>query len=135
MNWRYRPWWLALGALAVVTVIVASLSAVPDRVDLGGGRDKLGHFSAYFFLTAWFGQLYRTWKARWLWAVAWIALGVALEWVQGGVSYRAADPADALANATGVAAALAALLTPFQHWLARLDAGIANRVFPARRSP
>jgi hypothetical protein len=51
---------------------------------------------------AWFCFLYRPSAARVSYAAGFVALGVALEFAQGALGYRLYEPADMLANATGV---------------------------------
>ena len=82
-------------------------------MDITAG-DKLGHLLAYGLLMFWFCQLYRSGKARLAHAVAFLAIGVGLEFLQGISGLREDDLVDMLANALGVAAGWAAarLLPP-----------------------
>ena len=91
------------------------LSLVPEQpmLDVEQG-DKAGHLAAYGLLMFWFAQLYPGKKAGIAYAAGFVALGVGLEFLQGGTGYRTFDLLDILANALGVALGwtLGALLPP-----------------------
>lgn len=82
-------------------------------MDITAG-DKLGHLLAYGLLMFWFCQLYLSRKARLAHAVAFLAMGIGLEFLQGMGGVRHYDVVDMLANALGLAAGWAAarLLPP-----------------------
>ena len=90
------------------------LSLAPKPLDPGiEYGDKLGHFLAYAVLMLWFCWLYRSRNVRLAYAVAWIAMGIALELAQSATGYRTYELADMAVNALGVlAGALAALSLP-----------------------
>jgi VanZ family protein len=103
---------LAGGWLYAAAIVWLSLTPSPPQVDIANG-DKLGHLLAYAGLMFWFCWLYRGWKIRSAYAVAWIALGIGLEFAQRATGYRSFELADMAANALGVlAGALAALSLP-----------------------
>jgi VanZ family protein len=79
-------------------IVWQSLTARPLAIDLESG-DKLGHFAGYGVLMFWFAQLY---LRRLAWAAGFIALGIALEFMQGWLGYRSFELYDMLANALGV---------------------------------
>ena len=80
------------------------MSVSPHLVDSGVEQgDKLGHLLAYGILMFWFCVLYRPLRARAFYAVGFIAMGIALEFVQGWLGYRSFEAADMAANAAGVA--------------------------------
>jgi VanZ family protein len=85
-------------------VVWLSVTPAPLQLDLDRG-DKLGHFLGYAALMFWFSQLY---VRRALLATCFVAMGVALELVQGTLGYRSLDALDMLANAAGVLAGWAA---------------------------
>jgi len=89
---------VAAGWALVATIVWLSLAPTTPKVDLDHG-DKLGHLAAYGLLMLWFALLYRT---RLRYALAFIAMGVALELLQGWLGHRTADPLDAAANTLGV---------------------------------
>jgi VanZ family protein len=85
--------------------IVVWLSVAPIEPPPGGfpESDKLGHLLAYGTLMFWFCVLYRPLRVRAFYAGGFIAMGIALEFVQGWLGYRSLEIADMLANTTGVA--------------------------------
>lgn len=109
-----RPWlWLGLWWLAVLVVVVASLSP-PPPVELPRHGDKVEHLLAYALLAAGAVQVFRRGPPLWLAGLGLVLLGIGLELAQGAfTTTRMADPADALANAAGVALGL---LTVRTHW-------------------
>jgi len=116
---RYRRVWLLLGWGMVAAVVVLSL--IPMDADLGEGRDKLAHFAAYGSLTFWFVIMVRG-RARQVGvAVAFTAMGVALEFLQGMTGYRDFEVADMLANAIGAAVGWGLAQTPLRNVLAWLE--------------
>jgi VanZ family protein len=90
-----------------VAIVWLSLMPQPPRVDLTQG-DKLGHFAAYGLLMSVFCLIYDRWPRRLVYAAGFIAMGIALEFLQGMTGYRTFDVYDMLANAGGVLLALAA---------------------------
>lgn len=84
---------------AVVYLSVAHLAGPPPVP----GGDKLGHLVAYGALTFWFAQLIQAKRARAQIMLAFVALGVSLEFVQGTLPYRSYDEMDMIANTAGVA--------------------------------
>lgn len=98
---RLRTLWLAIGYALVALIIFLSLTPSPPSIDVEQG-DKLGHLLAYGSLMFWFCQLYASRRSRIAHAIAFAALGVALEFAQGMTDYRTFEYYDMLANATGV---------------------------------
>lgn len=95
---RLHPVWSVIGWALVLTVVWFSISPTPPKTELRFG-DKLHHLSAYFTLAAWWIQL----GARHLRVfAAFVALGAALEVVQGFTGYRQASLLDLAANTLGV---------------------------------
>lgn len=100
---RVRWLWLAAGWTLVGLVVVLSLA--PIRVDAGVEYgDKLHHLAAYCILMIWFASLYATLRGRLRFAIGFVAMGIALEFMQGWIGYRDFEVADMLANSAGVAA-------------------------------
>jgi len=64
--------------------------------------DKLEHLLAYGTLMFWFCVLYRPLRVRAFYAAGFIAMGIALEFVQRWLGYRSFEVADMVANAAGV---------------------------------
>jgi VanZ family protein len=99
---RFRNLWLAIGYAMVATIVFLSLMPNPPSIDIQQG-DKLGHLLTYGTLMFWFCQIYATRPSRVAHALAFAAMGVALEFEQGATDYRSFEVFDMIANATGVA--------------------------------
>lgn len=119
----HRPQlWLGLWLLAIAAVIVASLMP-PPALSVPRNFDKVEHLLGYAALSAFSVWLFEGGRAQLRAGLGLVALGIALEFAQALLTRtRMADPADALANATGVAIGLLLALTPLATWLQRLDA-------------
>jgi VanZ family protein len=99
---KLRAIGIAIGWALVATIIW--LSVTPRPIDLGVAHgDKFGHLSAYGSVMFWFCQLYTRRATRAAYAAGFIAMGVALEFVQRGLGYRTFEVADMAADALGVA--------------------------------
>ena len=97
-----RSYLLALGWLMVATVIVLSLVPIANQMPNIKNGDKLGHFIAYFSLTAWFCFLYQKKWVKNLYAIGFIFLGGFLEILQHATAYRHFDIDDFHMNTVGV---------------------------------
>ena len=117
-----RPWlWLGLWGLAVLVVVVASL-APPPPVELPRHGDKVEHLVAYALLAAGAVQVFRHGAPLGLAGAGLVLLGIALEFAQGALTTnRMADPADAMANAAGVALGLLTARAPWRDALLRRE--------------
>jgi VanZ family protein len=125
---RHRRIWLLLGWGMVVSVTVLSL--IPVEVDLGEGRDKLAHFAAYGSMTFWFAMLFGGRVRQLGIVVAFAAMGVAIEFLQGLTDYRTFEVADMVANALGAALGWGIAQTPLKNaldWAERLLALLNRR--------
>jgi len=118
---RLRYWWLSGGVLWVATVLYLTLMPA-----IGGWgwavtvNDKFGHFIAFFVLMAWFGGVYA--RANWRFvAVALAAFGIAIELIQGLLSYRSAEFADMLYDFAGIGAAWICVRLGFGRWALRIE--------------
>jgi VanZ family protein len=98
---RWSPLWLATGWLLVSSIIYLSLAPAPPSIDLPEG-DKLEHVLAYAVLMFWFAQMYYRTRSRLLFAIGFVLLGVALEFLQGFTETRQFEIADMIADAAGV---------------------------------
>ncbi len=119
--------WVAIGWAGVAAGLVLSLwpNGVPLPVQVW---DKAQHATGYFLLATWFTGLYP--RRRYLLVgAACVLLGVGIEGLQALTPTRRAEFGDALANAVGVALALALAWAGFGGWAARLErlAGLAPR--------
>ena len=114
---RLRGLWSGVGVALVALVVVLSLMPRPPDLGMEEG-DKLGHVLAYFTLMFWHAQLHPDRHARIVLAVAFVALGISLELMQGLTGYRSPDAVDALVNTLGVALGWAAAPPRTRHALA-----------------
>ncbi len=97
-----RKVWLALGGLWVAAVFYLSLMPHPPQPMSFHGVDKLEHALAYALLMLWFCQVYVGHSTRIKLLLSLVAMGVAIEILQGMSGYRYFEYADMLANTTGV---------------------------------
>lgn len=102
--------WLAIGMLLLMLLIYGSL-APAKALPVVGGTDKFWHAATYFVVMAYFSQIDARLQRRLSIAVALIALGIVIEFIQPLVN-RHFDWFDALANAVGVTLALVMSLSP-----------------------
>jgi VanZ family protein len=110
--------WLAGGILLVLAVVVGSV-APSARAPLG--NDKLTHLTAYLALAVWFGGVYRPGRYPWV-AAALLALGGAVELVQGRLAYRSMEIADMVANSVGVLTGIVLSWTLLGSWCQWIEA-------------
>lgn len=100
--YMWKPLWYWLGAFMVSVVVYLSLTPSPPQLDMTAG-DKLQHLGAYSALGFWFAMLaLRSWRQLCLSVCGLIALGIALEFIQGMTGYRTFDVGDMWANSIGV---------------------------------
>jgi VanZ family protein len=112
----------------VAAVVVLSL--IPVEVDLAEGRDKLAHALAYGCLSFWFAMLIDGQGRQLRIALAFAAMGVALEFLQGMTDYRTFDPFDMAANAIGATFGWGLAQTPLRNgleWIERLIEVLTRR--------
>jgi len=121
LSQRHRRIWLLLGWGMVAAVVVLSL--IPLDVDLAENRDKLAHSLAYCSMSFWFGLLYGGRVRQLGIAIAFAAMGVGIEFLQGLTDYRTFEIADMIANAIGAALGWGLAQTPLRNgfeWAERL---------------
>jgi VanZ family protein len=107
------------------TIVWLSLTPSPPKLDIQQG-DKLGHLAAYGVLMFWFCQLYRSRRARVGYALGFIAMGIAIEFIQRATGYRSFELWDMVADGAGVLIGWL-LAVPAGHGLpARLEAAISR---------
>lgn len=117
---RPRLW---LGVWIFGWALCIALSLLPP-IPLGGPQDsdKIGHFLAYFTLSAWAVSIFRTRGAQGLAALSLVALGLGIEWAQANLTdNRQGDLRDALANSLGIALGFALSFTPLARLLEKFD--------------
>ena len=117
---RPRLW---LGVWVFGWALCIALSLLPPiALDGPPDSDKLGHFLAYFILSAWAMSIFQTRGAQGLAALSLVLLGLAIEWGQAHLTLtRQGDLRDALANTLGIAAGFALAFTPAARLLQRVD--------------
>ncbi|HWQ68610.1 MAG TPA: VanZ family protein [Patescibacteria group bacterium] len=103
LDLRARSLWLVLGWVLVLCIVFLSVAPISIETGVEQG-DKLSHAFAYGTLMVWFANLYGRLTRRRMFAVGFVALGVALECIQGWTGYRTFEVADIVADAAGVAA-------------------------------
>ena len=125
---RYRRLWAGCGLAFVGLVIYLSLA--PTAPEIGTvGEIKLGHVAAYAWLMFWFAQVMQTLARRVAVAIALVAMGIALEFLQGMTGYRTFAVADMVSNGIGVLLGLLLGHTAAGRALALIDA----RLVPPRK--
>jgi VanZ family protein len=97
---KLRVLWLAVGWAMVASVVWLSVTPAPPQLGFEQS-DKLGHLLAYGGLMFWFSQLYGK-RTRMFYALGFVAMGIALEFVQGQLEYRTYEVFDMYADALGV---------------------------------
>ena len=109
-EYKFKLLWLVIGYALVGFVIYLSVTSRPPTVDLGFKfQDKIFHALAYFSMMFWFAQIYHIKKQRLIFALLFVALGIAMEGIQSFDPKRYAEFDDIVANSLGVA--LGILLT------------------------
>jgi VanZ family protein len=124
---RLRKLWLAIGYAMIAAILWASFTPEPPQIDIEQA-DKFGHMFSYAVLMYWFCQLYAATRMRLAHAVAFVAMGVAIEFAQQETGYRTFEYFDMLADAIGVALGWAVA----QASRINLPALIESRFPPAR---
>ncbi len=94
--------WLGLGLIWVIAIFYFSLMSHPPQPMHFWGADKFQHALTYCLLMLWFSQVYRQRKSRLVLAMALLAMGIAIEYLQRETGYRLFEYGDMLANAIGV---------------------------------
>ena len=100
---RVRALWIAFGWGLILLIVYLSLTPAPVELPLQQG-DKLSHGLAYLVLMSWFANLYETRAQRLRYALGFICLASALEFLQRWTGYRSFDFFDVVAGSAGVAA-------------------------------
>jgi VanZ family protein len=97
-------------------VLYLSLTPKPPKVDFEQS-DKVGHFLSYGAMMLWFAFLYRRTPTRLAYAIGFIAMGIAIEFIQPYTG-RNFELADMLADSIGV----------LLGWAAALLLGVRSRI-------
>ena len=118
---KWARLWLLVGAFLVTLIFYLSLTSSSLPVPHFRNVDKVLHMVAYGALMGWFVQIFHHQKGRLLIAVAFVLMGIGIEFLQALHPMRHFDVLDMLANFTGVALALLAGLTWLDSILMRLE--------------
>ena len=101
-GFRLRWVWLSVGWVLLALVVYLSLAPIPVDIAPVEHGDKFEHALAYGVLMAWFACLYAARQVRLGYALGFIALGIALEFLQRETGYREFELLDMVADAVGV---------------------------------
>ena len=116
---RWRPFWVSVGI--VLLIVVMYLALLPLRKIVPGLQfsDKIAHFLVFAGLMVWFAAQVR--PERYIWVLlALLSYGAGMEVLQALRPHRAAEFADLIADAGGLAAGwwLCRLgLDRWPHWI------------------
>ena len=117
---RHPRLWAVAGWTIVAAIVWLSVTPSPPEFELENA-DKLEHLIAYGALTFWFCQLHASHRAQFAFVIGFIAMGIALEFVQGALAYRTYDTADMIANAIGALAGWAVARATGSGLFARIE--------------
>jgi VanZ family protein len=119
------------GLLLIAVIVYESLTSNPIEVPAEHG-DKYGHIVAYSILMMWWALIYRPRRQRIGLAIAFVLLGVALEFLQLLTDHRTFEVADMVADACGVLVGWLVVYATRLPWLAAYDTLATRR---ERRRP
>ncbi|MEW6131577.1 MAG: VanZ family protein [Pseudomonadota bacterium] len=122
-----RKLWMVGGWIIVAAVVYFSLFRLALDTDMQGG-DKLGHFLAYGGLMLWWSQLCVSTPTRLKLALAFVALGGAMELAQGLTPGRYPEWIDLAADTAGVLAGWLAAPPRLPNFYQRLTAAFPGKL-------
>ena len=135
-SFRFAKLWLLMGWVLVALIVVLSLWPKPLVVlslwpkspeMIGFGQSgKLSHILAYMTLMLWFANIYPQKVYQLRSTIAFFAMGVGLELLQGLTGYRIFKYTDMLANGIGILLALYLAKTSLATCLLHLDARLVR---------
>lgn len=124
---RWHRVWVTLGGAIMMWVLWMAFRPDPGvALDFPYG-DKLLHAATFAALMGWWGNVYRSRRARGWAALGCLAFGGLIEWAQWLNPPREADALDLLADSAGIVLALLLLRTPLARVLAGVEAGSVRR--------
>jgi len=134
MHLRFLNLWRAVGWLLVSFVVLFSLLPEPPGVIEFEQGDKFGHLVAYWSLMLWFGNIYWERSRQAFLAGAFLAMGVALEFLQGLSGYRTFQYMDMVSNGAGILVGWLLVRTRCGRFLWKLDSAL-ERIIIFRAGP
>jgi hypothetical protein len=91
--------------------------------------DKLSHFTVYMILMLWFINIYTQKRYRALLCLAFLAMGLCLELIQGAIEHRSFQYTDLLSNSVGVFFGWSFANTRLANCLIHLDNWMVNLIY------
>lgn len=128
---RYTRRWQIAGAFVLLAVFAATLTpalGVWPRVNVRAlfAFDKWLHGLTFLFLALWFSGQYAR-NAYWRIGLGLLIFGGFIELCQRFIAYRTADPADMVANITGIAIGLGLAVAGVGGWSLRVESWLIAR--------
>jgi hypothetical protein len=124
---RWHRSWVALGGAIMLFVIWMALTPDPSITLSFTYGDKLLHASTFCGLTGWWGNVYRSRRARGWIVLGCLVFGVFIEFAQWLDPPRDASAWDVAADVLGILLALLLLRTPLARVLAGIEASFERR--------
>jgi len=121
---RLKWLWLAIGFILIAAIVVLSITDIPVEIIPFDLQDKILHLLAYGCLMGWFAQIYRHDLTRLLLALALVAMGIGIEFLQAMTPTRQFEILDMIANTSGVMLAWALAYT----WLGSVLSGFEKLI-------
>lgn len=123
---RFGYWWLAGGLLLVIGVLYSTLTPAVGGLGFFKVNDKFAHFLAFVILMVWFSGVFRpAWFP--VLAFALVGFGVGIELLQGYLTYRSAELADALFDFVGILMAWIIAAAGLGGWAEFIEARLPER--------
>lgn len=110
-----------MGVSLITAIFVGSISDIPVEIKQFVLQDKVMHAIAYGSLMGWFAQIYRHDLTRLILVVAFIAMGILIEFLQSMTPRRQFEFLDMVANTSGIVLAWAMAYTWFGGLLAKFE--------------
>jgi VanZ family protein len=124
---RWHGAWVALGWAIMAFVLWMALMPDPGITLSFTYGDKLLHASTFCGLAGWWGNVYRSRRARGWIALGCLVFGAFIEFAQSLDPPRDASAWDLLADVVGIVLALLLLRTPLARVLAGIEASFERR--------
>lgn len=124
---RYKWVWLTIGISLIAVIFVGSISDIPPQIKQFVLEDKAMHAIAYGCLMGWFAQIYRHDLTRLILVIAFVFMGILIEFLQSLTATRQFELMDMVANTSGIVLAWALAYTWFGGLLAKFEKLIGVR--------